>query len=466
MSGRKRARGAWSEDEDDEFEEKDEDEEKGKKVKEVEEVGEVPAKRPATILIDNSPLEPHKLYFTKIDGLPDRFNEHAYNLDELLSHIKPVSSVHFNFMIDTQWLISQYPSRCRNTPMTIIVGDKQGTTVKEIKSEAEKEGWTNINVSTASLPIPFGTHHSKLSLFEDDDMTLHIVVSTANLLPYDWEGKTQLFYYMKSTRKLSFERFPRRVEKGIPIVMDLIEYLGRYPIEGLTYWKDRMGETEFEYTVNRIVFSVPGYHKGDEMNKVGHMLVRSILKKERASDQNSKKTLVCQSSSIGSLGSHPSKWLGGEFTKSMRGDKDILNTHCWMIYPTKDDVEGSVDGNSSGGSLPYAKKTAEKQEWLLKNMCKWRSENWGRSRIMPHVKSYMQVDPNTRRFDWQIVTSANLSKAAWGELQKDGQQLMIRSYEIGVLVLDPHGIRVPFDYPLCRYKDGDRPWYIDDLNDD
>lgn len=61
-----------------------------------------------------------------------------------------------------------------------------------------------------------------------------------------------------------------------------------------------MGETEFEYTVNRIVFSVPGYHKGDEMNKVssshriinylsnyqvGHMLVRSILKKERASDQ-------------------------------------------------------------------------------------------------------------------------------------------------------------------------------------
>lgn len=44
--------------------------------------------------------------------------------------------------------------------------------------------------------------------------------------------------------------------------------------------------------------------------------------------------------------------------------------------------------------------------------------------------------------------------------------LEVRSYEIGVLVMDPHGIRVPFDYPLCRYKEGDRPWYIDDLNDD
>lgn len=63
MSGRKRTRGTWS---DDEFEEKDEDEEKGKKLSEVKEVDEVPAKRPATVFIDNSPLETHKLYFTKV----------------------------------------------------------------------------------------------------------------------------------------------------------------------------------------------------------------------------------------------------------------------------------------------------------------------------------------------------------------------------------------------------------------
>ena len=34
-----------------------------------------------------------------------------------------------------------------------------------------------------------------------------------------------------------------------------------------------------------------------------------------------------------------------------------------------------------------------------------------------------------------IIFSANLSKAAWGALEKNGQQLMIRSYEIGVLFL-------------------------------
>lgn len=35
---------------------------------------------------------------------------------------------------------------------------------------------------------------------------------------------------------------------------------------------------------------------------------------------------------------------------------------------------------------------------------------------------------------WAAVTSSNLSKAAWGELQKGGAQLFCRSYELGVLL--------------------------------
>ncbi|GMT24088.1 hypothetical protein PFISCL1PPCAC_15385, partial [Pristionchus fissidentatus] len=422
--------------------------------------------REVAIEVGSEPLETHRLYFTKITGLPSRFNECAYNLDEILNQIKPVSSIHFNFMVDTQWLISQYPTSSRNLPMTIVIGEKLGTSAREIKEEAEKEGWTNIVVDTASLPIPFGVHHSKLSIFEDDNMHIHVIVSTANLLPYDWEGKTQMFYYMRTAVGIQpSEREERKVEKEVPIVMDLIEYLTRYKMDGMEYWTDRFRNSLFDFTVNRIVFSVPGYHKGEEMNLVGHKSVRDILKKARANDQNGRKTLICQSSSIGSLGARPSVWLGDEFTLSMRGGRDPTGTQCWMIYPTKEDVENGVDGKAGGGSLPYSKATAEKQEWLLKNMCKWRAENWGRSRIMPHVKSYLQVDQTTRRFDWQIVTSANLSKAAWGQLQKNGMQLMIRSFEIGVLIMDPNCIRVPFDYPLARYKEGDRPWYIDDMDE-
>jgi len=37
-----------------------------------------------------------------------------------------------------------------------------------------------------------------------------------------------------------------------------------------------------------------------------------------------------------------------------------------------------------------------------------------------------------------VSCSANLSKAAWGTLEKNAAQLMIRSYELGVLFLPQH----------------------------
>jgi tyrosyl-DNA phosphodiesterase-1 len=39
--------------------------------------------------------------------------------------------------------------------------------------------------------------------------------------------------------------------------------------------------------------------------------------------------------------------------------------------------------------------------------------------------------------DYVVLTSANLSKAAWGTYQKQKTQFMIRSYELGVLFLPP-----------------------------
>nr|XP_008516745.1 PREDICTED: tyrosyl-DNA phosphodiesterase 1-like [Equus przewalskii] len=75
--------------------------------------------------------------------------------------------------------------------------------------------------------------------------------------------------------------------------------------------------------------------------------------------------------------------------------------------------------------------------------------------------------------------SANLSKAAWGALERNGAQLMIRSYELGVLFLpsafglDSFKVKqkffsdnqeptasfpVPYDLPPELYGSKDRPW--------
>ncbi|KAK2360376.1 tyrosyl-DNA phosphodiesterase [Trifolium repens] len=52
---------------------------------------------------------------------------------------------------------------------------------------------------------------------------------------------------------------------------------------------------------------------------------------------------------------------------------------------------------------------------------------------MPHIKTFARY--NNQNIAWFCLTSANLSKAAWGALQKNNSQLMIRSYELGVLFL-------------------------------
>lgn len=54
---------------------------------------------------------------------------------------------------------------------------------------------------------------------------------------------------------------------------------------------------------------------------------------------------------------------------------------------------------------------------------------------MPHIKTYTRVSSDLQHTQYFLLSSANLSKAAWGCLQKDGSQLFIRSYELGILLL-------------------------------
>jgi hypothetical protein len=61
------------------------------------------------------------------------------------------------------------------------------------------------------------------------------------------------------------------------------------------------------------------------------------------------------------------------------------------------------------------------------------AEHSGRSRVMPHIKTFVRY--RGQDVAWFLLTSSNLSKAAWGSLQRNDTQLMVRSYEVGVLFL-------------------------------
>jgi hypothetical protein len=44
------------------------------------------------------------------------------------------------------------------------------------------------------------------------------------------------------------------------------------------------------------------------------------------------------------------------------------------------------------------------------------------------------TNPKKNEIDWMLVTSANLSKQAWGEAPNAADEIRICSYEIGVMV--------------------------------
>lgn len=68
-------------------------------------------------------------------------------------------------------------------------------------------------------------------------------------------------------------------------------------------------------------------------------------------------------------------------------------------------------------------------------LSKWRCNVRHRTRAVPHIKTYCRFSPCKKFLSWFLLTSANLSKAAWGVENKARTDLRILSYEAGVLFI-------------------------------
>ncbi|KXS14327.1 phospholipase D/nuclease [Gonapodya prolifera JEL478] len=209
--------------------------------------------------------------------------------------------------------------------------------------------------------------------------------------------------------------------------------------------------------------------------------------------------VVAQFSSVGSLGP-TNAYLNNELLVSLSATPTSPSprTSLKLVFPTAAEVRGSYEGYAAGDSIPHSEANWVKHKSYMRSMMhKWVATQQGRERAMPHIK----VHHATGDMSWFLVTSANLSKAAWGSLEKKGDQLMIRSYELGVLVFPalfqtspsvnvtlrnvtnalsprvstvPRPItpapsslrlvvpgRLPYDLPLTPYAVDDEPWVWD-----
>jgi tyrosyl-DNA phosphodiesterase-1 len=191
-------------------------------------------------------LSPHSLfYLTTARGVDSRHNSQdiAIAIRDLLSPLMGdlVCSAQFNYLIDLPWLLQQYPPEKRKCPLLVVHGDQKDANIRKAAAP-----YPNVTLFKARLEIMFGTHHSKMMLLAYRE-GLRVVIHTANLIPKDWDQKTQgvwvsPLFPAKSSVTPSKSETVVNGGKETGFKQDLLEYLKAYGGRGLEEWKQRISD--------------------------------------------------------------------------------------------------------------------------------------------------------------------------------------------------------------------------------
>ncbi|XP_064551419.1 probable tyrosyl-DNA phosphodiesterase [Drosophila montana] len=404
-------------------------------------------------------------------------------LDESLGEIE--SSVQINFMIDIGWLLGHYYfAGILDKPLLVLYGDESPELLGIGKFKPQ------VTAIKVNMPTPFATSHTKMMLLGYADGSMRVVISTANLYEDDWHNRTQGLWISPLLPALPEGADTAAGESPTGFKQDLMLYLVEYKVSQLQPWIARIRKSDFSAVNVFFIGSVPGGHRESAVrgHPWGCARLGSVLAKH-AAPVDDRIPVVCQSSSIGSLGPNVQAWIQQDFVNNLRKDSTPVGRlrqlpPFKMIYPSFGNVSRSHDGMLGGGCLPYGKNTNDKQPWLKAHLQQWKSGDRHRSQAMPHIKSYTRFNLEEQCVYWFVLTSANLSKAAWGSFNKNSNIqpcLRIANYEAGVLFLPrfvtgeetfPLGnardsvpaFPLPYDVPLTPYGPDDTPFLMDYLH--
>ena len=372
----------------------------------------------------------------------------------------------------------------------------------------------------------FGTHHSKMMILLRHDETAQVVIHTANMIVRDWTNMTQAVWLsprlplMKPSQQSPSDE-GAKIGSGAKFKIDFLNYLRAYDVRFPTCKPiiDQLVKYDFSAVKGSLIASVPGRHKlhdNSSQTKWGWAAMAQALKAVPLTP-TTQSTIAVQISSIATLGPTDA-WLQNTFFRAFAGGRrdnttTILQQHkspsFKVIFPTADEIRRSLDGYASGGSIhtkTQSPQQAKQLQYLTPLFCHWANDSpngaelskdddspttrkdGGRNRAAPHIKTYIRYNNNNRlseaSIDWALVTSANLSKQAWGDAVNSAGEVRVSSYEIGVLVwpglyaegavmkgafladelADGEGgkaavaLRVPYSLPLQAYGRGEVPW--------
>ncbi|KAF9428312.1 hypothetical protein BGZ94_002819 [Podila epigama] len=384
----------------------------------------------ATRYIDSS------MHLTTVQRTSALNNIGCVSLQSLIGDPNLELMVQINYMVDVEFIMNEVAEEIRDGLRTIIYHGLRLTPTQLLNME------TGVRMKYPRVTLHhvqvsgIGTHHTKAMLLFYRDNTMQFALHTANMIERDWRNKTQGVF---TTGRLSKKIAPTGLAT-CAFERDLQEYMQRYKHHQEI--SSRISQFDFRGVQGVLIGSVPGKFSGADKNKWGHLRLRAVLRQQveisKTCLHSSK--IICQISSIGSLGKSSQDWLRGEFETSLNAHRHSnympsTKADLCVVFPTAENVRTSYEGWSMGGSLPFKDSSYSKQAHYLNPLLhSWKSSKNGRDRAMPHIKTFTRVTSmdGADVISWFLLTSANLSKPAWGVL-KDGT-LSIQSYELGVLI--------------------------------
>jgi len=371
-----------------------------------------------------------------------------------------------------------------------------------------------------SFSVDGGIMHAKMLLL-DYGRYLRVVITSANLTALDWNSIGEMVW--RQDFPVAGAHEPNAFE------IELTNFVNALGCDA-----SFISRFSFSAATVQLLCSVPGEHRGDMALNFGHLRLRSLLSGYTwaPKDVAVSTSIEVQVSSVG--GSHRnwfceflSSALAGKETtssapniaagetapvanegsndapdadESPEGDEGLRGApsdqssrhrqlgkldQLRIIFPSEASMRAAVSivpafaevehyisyFDSSRSMRPYLYEAQQPAE---------RTIIWHSKIIVRTIETRQSNVENAavdRRCQWAYVGSHNLTAAAWGSLDRDGQTLRVRNYEIGVVFLPsevsaegvptlPTSIPLPsIPSSLRQYAVNDRPWGVAETGD-
>ncbi|TFK36150.1 tyrosyl-DNA phosphodiesterase-domain-containing protein [Crucibulum laeve] len=435
---------------------------------------------------------------------PRKDGKPTFRLTDILGKTSDIAfAIMSSYALDFPWIYQFFDP---SVPV-IMVAQPDATGAASVKNVLPN--WIK---TTPPLRGGFGCQHMKFMLLFHKTGRLRVVISTANLIAYDWRDMENTVWLQDVPLRASPTRADPKVTDDFPAVLTYVlgslnirpalssMIMDNHPDLAIKSIEEIRTHWDWSKVKAHLVPSIAGKHEGwPAVIKTGHPRLMMVVRKLglRTGKGVSKKQVVleCQGSSIGI---YTTQWMN-EFHYSARGEsaEDWLDKPkkqrekasyppIKVVFPTLATVRANANGESGGGTI-----FCRRRQWSAKNFPKdhFYDSKSKAGPVLMHSKMIIatkqDLSSNSEGHDsdteddsdddeiqvidpaigWAYVGSHNFTPSAWGTLSGSSFNpiLNISNYEVGVVfpLKDEEAANqfACFERPPKKYASGrDEPW--------